>query len=370
MNFGFSDEQDTIRETLARMLGDRATLEVTHDRLDSGEGFDAATWAELAKGGWLGLAMSEAEGGSGMGAVELAILVEEIGRCLAAVPSIPVLCMAVPAIQSAGTDDQRKSLLPGIAEGRTIIAAALAEDGGLAPDAVSANVAQGRLSGRKSPVTFGAEATHALVAATDGEGTPRLYLADLSASGVTTRTLDPIDRTRPAAEIVFDNTPVDLLPGSDRAAILHLLDGTAVLTAFEQIGLAERALALTTAYAGERHAFGRPIGGFQAVKHRLADMFAKIELARSNAFFGAWALASGDSRLPEAAAVARLSALDAVQFATEESIQLHGGIGFTWAADPHLFLRRGWQLKAELGPADLWRERLLGHLADAPRAAH
>ncbi|WP_236553316.1 acyl-CoA dehydrogenase family protein [Roseovarius indicus] len=370
MNFGFTEEQDTIRETLARMLGDHATLEVAHNRLDSGEGFDTATWSALAEGGWLGLAISEEEGGSGVGAVELAILAEEIGRCLAAVPCIPVLCMAVPALQSAGTDDQCKSLLPGIAEGRTIIATALAEGGGLAPDTVSAKVTQDRLSGQKTPVTFGAEATHALVAATDEEGTPRLYLADLSASGVTTRALDPVDRTRPAAEIVFDNTPVELLPGSDPAAIKRLLDGAAVLAAFEQIGLAERVLALTTAYAGERHAFGRPIGGFQAVKHRLADMFAKIELARSNAFFGAWALASGSGRLPEAAAVARLTALDAVQFATEESIQLHGGIGFTWAADPHLFLRRGWQLKAELGPAAMWRERLLGHLAGAPRVAN
>ena len=368
MNFGFSEEQDTIRETLARMLGDHATLEVAHNRLDSGEGFDTATWSALAEGGWLGLAMSEEEGGSGMGAVELAILAEEIGRCLAAVPFIPVLCMAVPALQSAGTDDQRKSLLPGIAEGRTIIATALAEGGGLAPDTVSAKVTRDRLSGQKTPVTFGAEATHALVAATDEEGTPRLYLADLSASGVTTRALDPVDRTRPAAEIVFDNTPVELLPGSDPAAIKRLLDGAAVLAAFEQIGLAERVLALTTAYAGQRQAFGRPIGGFQAVKHRLADMFAKIELARSNAFFGAWALASSDSRLPEAAAVARLTALDAVQFATEESIQLHGGIGFTWAADPHLFLRRGWQLKAELGPSAIWRDRLLGHLANAGQA--
>ncbi|KAA8612205.1 acyl-CoA dehydrogenase family protein [Salipiger aestuarii] len=369
MNFGFSEEQDTIRETLARMLGDHATLEVAHARLDSGEGFDTATWSALAEGGWLGLAMSEAHGGSGMGAVELAILAEEVGRCMAAVPCLPVLCMAVPALQSAGTEDQRRSLLPGIAEGRTIIAMALAEGGGLAPDTVSAKVARGRLSGQKSPVTFGAEATHALVAATDEEDTPRLYLADLTASGVTTRALDPIDRTRPTAEIVFDNAPVELLPGSDPAAIYRLLSGAAVLAAFEQIGLAGRALALTTAYAGERHAFGRPIGGFQAVKHRLADMFAKIELARSNAFFGAWALASGDSRLPEAAAVARLSALDAVQFVTEESIQLHGGIGFTWAADPHLFLRRGWQLKAELGPAVLWRERLIDNLADAPWAA-
>lgn len=369
MNFGFSDEQDTIRETLARMLGDHATLEVAHDRLDSGEGFDTATWSALAEGGWLGLAMSEAEGGSGMGAVELAVLAEEIGRSLAAVPFLSVLGLAVPAIQSAGSEDQRKSLLPSLAEGRTIIATALAEDGGLAPHTVAAKVVQDRLSGQKSPVTFGAEATHALVAAKDEDGTPRLYLADLSASGVTKRALDPIDRTRPATEITFDNTPVELLPGSDPAAIQRLLNGAAVLAAFEQIGLAERVLALTTAYAGERRAFGRQIGSFQAVKHRLADMFAKIELARSNAFFGAWALASGDSRLSEAAAVARLTALDAVQFTTEESIQLHGGIGFTWAADPHLFLRRGWQLKAELGPADMWRERLLDNMADAQRAA-
>jgi len=369
MNFGFSEEQDAIRDTLARLLSDHATLAVGHERLDTGEGFDTATWAALADGGWLGLAMSEEDGGSAMGAVELTIVAEEIGRSLAAVPFAPVLSLAVPALQTMGTQSQRKQLLPGIAEGRVIVAAALAEGGGLAPDKVSAKVVQDRLSGRKSPVSFAADAAHALVAAMDEGGTARLYLADLSDPSVTINALDPIDRTRPAGEILFDNTPVELLPGSDPEAIRALLDGAAVLAAFEQIGLAERALSMTTAYAGERRAFGRPIGSFQAVKHRLADMFAKIELARSNAFFGAWALASRDNRLGEAAAVARLTALDAVQFTTEESIQLHGGIGFTWAADPHLFLRRGWQLKAELGPTDLWRERLLGDLTDAPRAA-
>ncbi|MBC7138722.1 MAG: acyl-CoA/acyl-ACP dehydrogenase [Defluviimonas sp.] len=363
MNFGFSDEQDTIRETLTGLLGDHATLAVAHDRLEAAEGFETATWAALAEGGWLGLAIAEEDGGSGMGAVELAILAEEIGRSLAAVPFAPVLGLAVPAIQTMGTQAQQKSLLPGIAEGRTIIAAALCETGGLAPGKVTAQVAQDRLSGTKTPVFFAAEASHALVAARDEGGTPRLWLADLSGPGVTIRALDPIDGTRPAAEIGFDGTPVEPLPGSDPAAIGALLDGAAVLAAFEQIGLAGRALALTTAYVRERQAFGRPIGSFQAVKHRLADMFAKIELARSNAFFGVWALASKDGRLPEAAAVARLTALDAVQFATEETIQLHGGIGFTWAADPHLFLRRGWQLKAELGPADAWRDRLLGNLA-------
>ncbi len=369
MNFGFSEEQDTIRETLARMLGDNATLAVAHDRHEAGEGFDTATWSALAEGGWLGLAIAEEDGGSAMGAVELAILAEEIGRSLAAVPFAPVLGLAVPAIQTMGKQTHRKLLLPGIVEGRTIIAAALAESGGLAPRTVSAKVAKDRLSGTKTPVFFAADATHALVAATDEGGIARLYLADLSEPGVTIQALDPIDRTRPAAQIRFDSAPVELLPGSDPAAIQGLLDGAAVLAAFEQIGLAGRALALTTAYAAERRAFGRPIGSFQAVKHRLADMFAKIELARSNAFFGAWALASGDSRLPEAAAVARLTALDCVQFVTEESIQLHGGIGFTWAADPHLFLRRGWQMKAELGSAEVWSERLIGHLAQASRAA-
>ncbi|PYC48431.1 acyl-CoA dehydrogenase [Litorivita pollutaquae] len=369
MNFGFSEEQDTIRETLARLLGDHATLAVAHDRLDTAKGFDAPTWAALAEGGWLGLAIAEDVGGSDMGAVELAILAEEIGRSLAAVPFAPVLGIAVPAIESMGTKSQRETYLPQIASGQTIIAAAFAEDGGLGPEKSTATVAQDRLTGRKTPVTFGAEADQALVIAKDHDGTARLYLADLCAPGVTIRALDCIDRTRPAVEILFDNTPVELLPGSDPMAIRRLVDGAAVLAAFEQIGLAERILSLTTAYAGERQAFGRQIGSFQAVKHRLADMFAKIELARSNAFFGVWALASGDNRLPEAAAVARLSALDAVQFTTEESIQLHGGIGFTWAADPHLFLRRGWQLKAELGPAAIWRERLFENIADAPRAA-
>lgn len=363
MNFGFSDDQAAIRDSLTRLLGDHATLAVAHQRLDAAQGFDTATWVALAEGGWLGLAIPEQNGGAGMGAVELAILAEEIGRSLAAVPFGPVLGLAVPAIQAMGSDSQRAGLLPRIASGQAVVAAALSENGEVVPPQPSAWVSNGRLFGRKMPVSFGATASHALAAAADDAGAMRLYLAPLDHAGVTITPLDPIDRTRPAAAIDFDGTPAEPLPGSDGAAIRRLVDGAAVLAAFEQIGVAEAALALTTAYARERRAFGRPIGGFQAVKHRLADMFAKIELARSNAFFGVWALASGDRRLPEAAAVARLTALDAVQFVTEESIQLHGGIGFTWAADPHLFLRRGWQLKAELGPADAWRDRLIDNLA-------
>ena len=370
MNFGFSDEHDAIRDTLARMLSDHATLAVAHDCLEAADGFDSATWTALADGGWLGLAIAEDYGGAAMGAIELAIVAEEIGRSLAAIPFGPVLGLAIPAIQDLGTQSQRENLLPRIAEGRMIVTVALAEDGGSAPERVSAEVLQDRLSGRKSSVPFASDASFAIVAALDEGGTARLYLADISDPSVSLSALDAIDRTRSTSEIVFHDTPVELLPGSDPAAIRTLLDGAAVLAAFEQIGLAERALFLTRDYACERQAFGRQIGSFQAVKHRLADMFAKIELARSNAFFGAWALASGDERLSEAAAVARLAALDAVQFTTEESVQLHGGIGFTWAADPHLFLRRGWQLKAELGLADLWRERLLCNLADGQRAAN
>ena len=251
MNFGFSDEHDAIRDTLARMLSDHATLAVAHDCLEAADGFDSATWTALADGGWLGLAIAEDYGGAAMGAIELAIVAEEIGRSLAAIPFGPVLGLAIPAIQDLGTQSQRENLLPRIAEGRMIVTVALAEDGGSAPERVSAKVLQDRLSGRKSPVSFASDASFAIVAALDEGGTARLYLADLSDPSVSISALDAIDRTRPTSEIVFHDTPVELLPGSDPAAIRTLLDGAAVLAAFEQIGLVLNAVVVSRRFVGK-----------------------------------------------------------------------------------------------------------------------
>ncbi|MBV1868925.1 MAG: acyl-CoA/acyl-ACP dehydrogenase, partial [Marinosulfonomonas sp.] len=277
MDFGFSEDQDAIREAAGRRLDENATLSGAHELLnDNPDGFDRELWGKLAEGGWLGIGIPEEHGGSGMGAVELAVLAEEIGRTLACIPFAQAMYLVAPAVVQYGSDAQKSALLPAIAGGEKIVTAALSENGGIAPDVITAKVSGGRIHGVKSPVADGGNADVALVAALDDAGQPGLYLVDLNGPGVTREALDATDRTRPLARLTFDGAPADQLAGANDAAIKKLLDGAAIQIAFEQIGVAGRALTVASDYAKERKAFGRPIGGFQAIKHRLADMFAKI----------------------------------------------------------------------------------------------
>jgi len=362
MDFDFSDDQEEIRHAVARLLDGHTSFEKSRKMLDDSDGFDRDLWAAMAEGGWLAVTIPEDYGGAGMGAVELAVLAQEIGRTLAPIPFGAAQYLAIPALVEYGSAAQKSALLPGLASGQKIITVALAEGAGFAPLDVATKVVDGKITGVKSPVADGGLADIALVAARDETGAPGLYVVDLKAKGVTIEPLDAMDPTRPQSRIILDNAPADHLARADGPAIDRLIDGAAIQVAFEQLGVAAHALDISTQYALDRTAFGRPIGGFQALKHRMADMFAKIELARSNAFFGAWALAENNQRLPEAAACARLTALDACQFACEEAIQIHGGIGYTWVAAPHLFLRRAWHLKAMLGPETIWSERLVKSL--------
>jgi acyl-CoA dehydrogenase len=201
-----------------------------------------------------------------------------------------------------------------------------------------------------------------VVAALDERDGIVLVLADLRAEGVQRSDLQTVDPTRNHARIEFARTPVEVLHGDGWELMLRLLDGAAVLMAFEQIGGAAVTLAMATDYAKQRFAFGRPIGSFQAIKHKLADVYIAGELARSNAYYGAWALSRGAAELPLAAAAARVSATDAFWLAAKENVQTHGGMGFTWAADCHLFYRRAKLCALALGSNGWWKDRLVGEL--------
>jgi alkylation response protein AidB-like acyl-CoA dehydrogenase len=210
-------------------------------------------------------------------------------------------------------------------------------------------------------VLDGGVADLAVVAVQDGAAVA-LVLVDLASPGVTRTALESLDPTSPPARLRFDNAPAErMAAGWD--AVQGVLDRAAVLVAFMQIGGASACLEMATAYAKERHAFGRPIGSFQAIKHRLADVYIATELARSNAYFGAWALETGAAELPLAAATARVSASEAGFFAAKENIQVHGGIGFTWEMDCHLFYRRAKHLGLVLGSARYWKDRLVNELS-------
>lgn len=364
MNFDYSDDQKFLKSEARKFLDARCTSAVTRGVLDDdSRAFDAELWNAVVEMGWTGAAIPEAYGGLGLGHVELCAIAEELGRVVAPIPFASIYVFA-EAFLSAGTEAQKQEVLPGVVAGTVVGCLATSESpGALAATEVQARVQEGLLSGTKLPVTDGDIATHAIVSA-QGEAGPGLYLVDLSASGVARAPLKSLDPTRSVARLTFDRAPCVLLGSAgDGAAILStILDRAAVLFAFEQVGGAERCLEMAKAYAMERYAFGRVIASYQAIKHKLADMYVKIELARSNAYYGAWALASDAAELPEAAAAARIAATTAYDFCAKENLQTHGGMGFTWEVDCHLHLRRARQLALALGGPPVWKERLMRRL--------
>jgi alkylation response protein AidB-like acyl-CoA dehydrogenase len=365
MNFDYSDAQKLLRDQARKVLEARCSPAAVRAVLDDpAKSHDAALWAEVAGQGWLGAAIPEVYGGLGLGRLELCVIAEELGRACAPIPFASTVYGLAEALMLAGSPDQRAAHLPAVAAGERIGCIATAEGpGALSPETVAASVEGGRLTGVKLPVTDGDIADVAVVLACDGAG-HGLFLVDLHGPGVTRETLATLDPTRSAARLGFDGAAAEPLgaPGDGFALIQALFDRMAVLLAFEQLGGAEHCLAMAKAYALERYAFGRPIGGYQAIKHKLADIYIKTELARSNAYYGAWALNTDAAELPLAAAAARVAASDAFWFASKENIQIHGGMGFTWEVDCHLYYRRSRQLALTLGAPRVWKERLVSQL--------
>lgn len=364
MNFDYSDEQKALKEEARRFLAARSPISAVRAVLDdAGTAFDRGLWTAVAEQGWLGAAIPEAHGGLGLGHVELCALAEELGRALAPVPFASTVYFLAEALMLFGSEAQRSRLLPAIARGEVIGAFATAEGpGAISRNMLRSKVEGGRLTGEKIPVTDGDVADWCVVLAGEG-GRPGLYLVDLHGAGVARETLSTLDPTRSAARLTFTQAPAERLGDGDGIdAMQAVFDRAAVLLAFEQLGGADRCLEMARAYALERHAFGRAIGGYQAIKHKLADIYVKNEIARSNCYYGAWALNSGAGELPLAAATARVAASDAYWFASKENIQTHGGIGFTWDIDCHLYYRRSRQLAVVAGSPRLWRERLVSQL--------
>jgi acyl-CoA dehydrogenase len=266
----------------------------------------------------------------------------------------------------AGSEAQKRTWLPRIASGDVVGCFALAEGAG-SPTlrTVKTRAAGGRISGSKTPVADGDVADVAVVAArADGAAELSIFLVDLRGSGVTRTTLPTVDPTRSHARLVFDDAPAEPLGavGAGAALMERLLDRAAVLVAFEQVGGAQAALDMAREYALGRFAFGRPIASFQAIKHKLVDMYVAVELARSNAYYAAWALSTDAAELPVAAATARVSATEAYFHAAKENIQTHGGMGFTWEFDCHLHYRRAKLTGLGLGSARRWKDLLITRL--------
>jgi acyl-CoA dehydrogenase len=361
MNFDFSDDLKQLRDQARRFLAEQSPPKVVRHVLEGGEPYAHSLWQGMAEMGWLGAAIPERYGGADLGYEGLCVLAEELGRVLAPVPFASSAYLAAEALLLAGSDAQKQRLLPKLADGSAIGCLALAEGtGNPHPANVRARVAGGRLSGSKWPVMDGGIADLAIVVARDEADEIALYLADPAADGVNRRDLATLDPSRNHARIDFAVTEVERLgAAAGWPLVQRLLERAAILVAFEQVGGAQASLEMARDYALERYAFGRPIGSFQAIKHKLADVYVAIELARSNAYYGAWALSADAAELPQAAATARVSATEAFHLASKENIQTHGGIGFTWDVDCQLYYRRSKQLALVLGAAPWWKDRLV-----------
>jgi acyl-CoA dehydrogenase len=356
MNFQFSDEAEALREQAKRFLGDKSGRDIIRAVMDVDSGCDAALWAEIAALGWPALRIPEEHGGLGLSILDLCVLAEEVGRALTPVPFTSSVLLATEALLIAGTDAQKAHWLPKLADGSATGAVALGE-GTAVPGVSSKLVISGdQATGVKAPVPDAALADFIIFSGPNG-----LYLVEKGASGLMIDAVETVDLARKSYRITFDNTPVEAMAGG-RGALETFLMSAAVLTAFEALGGAEAAMEMAVNYAKERVAFGRKIGGYQAVKHRLADMYIKNQLARSHAYYGAWALSTGSAELAQAAAGARLATMEAFQFAAEENIQLHGGIGFTWESDCQFFYRRARLNALLLGSKAHWSDVLVRNL--------
>ena len=365
MNLEFSDDQKFVQKTARDYLTENAPLSLCRAVLEGSKPYDPALWKGVAEMGWLGTAVPETYGGAGLSHLELVLIAQELGRALAPIPFSSSVYLATEAILQAGSEAQKQKYLPKLAAGETIGTLALAEGLGDfdATNATGTTFDGKRVSGTKIPVSDGAAANFAVVVAREGAG-HSLVLVDLEGEGVTRTALASFDPSRPLAKLELKNAPGERLGAAGQGAQIarDVLDRAAVMMGYEQIGGAERALDLTRAFTMGRFAFGRPVASFQALKHRMADVYAKTQIALSNGYFAAWALSNGSDELSVAACSTRVAASEAFVLASEEMIQMHGGVGFTWEYDCHLFYRRARALAAALGTANEWREKLVSRL--------
>ena len=342
-----SPEREELRSVVRKFLVAHSDEEQVRRQMDLGAGFDASTWKLMAQQiGIQSLMIPEEYGGAGFGFGEMAIVLEEAGRALLCAPLLSTV-LATTALLSADDDAAAAALLPGIADGTVIATVASADDNDPGPDGVrlaaepAADGAGWRLTGTKPYVLDGADAALIIVAARTPAGVS-LFLVDSGADGFIATNLPTLDLTRRLASLEFADTPATLLGGEGAGSAVcdQVLRTAAVALACEQVGGAAKVLETTVEYVKTREQFGRPIGSFQAVKHRLADMLVQLESARSAAYFATAALESESDEAPVAASIAKSYCSSAYYDIAAESIQLHGGIGFTWEHSAHLYFKR------------------------------
>ena len=375
MIFRFTEEQLSFREMVRRFVTSRSPESAVRAHMTTERGYDPELWRDMAEQlGLQGLLIPEAHGGQGCGFVELAIALEEMGRQLVPSPYVASAVLATCTLLALDDETANDRLLPGLASGRSIATLAFAEpdsawDLGRISTAAAEHGGSYRITGEKVHVLDGASADVILVAARTNEGIS-LFSVDGSAPGLTRTSVRSLDLTRKLARLSFADTPAQLLgrAGVATTVLSTVLDLVGVALAAEAVGGAQRCLDMAVDYAKERYQFGRPIGSFQAIKHKCSDMLLEVESARSAAYRAAWSAAEGNTDLPAIAPLAKAFCVEAFSFAARENIQVHGGIGFTWEHPAHLYYRRAKSSALLFGDAVQQRETLaermgLGHAA-------
>jgi len=376
MNLGISPEQQELKQSVRRFLAERAPMAKVRELMQTPDGTDPDVWRlASAQLGLPGIAVPEEYGGAGFSFAEQAIVLEELGAALFTGPYLASAVLAATALLASDDIEARKDLLPGIAAGETIATLAFTEDGGswdpaaikLAADQTSDGW---HLSGHKSFVLDGHTADLILATARTAAGTGTgtgtggnlsLFAVTSTADGLTRRALPALDQTRKLARLEFTGTPARLIT-TPHAVLDHTLDVAAIALAAEQLGGAQRALDMAVEYAKVRHQFGRPIGSFQAIKHRCADLLLEVESLRSAVGYAAAAVAADSAEVPVLASLLKAYASEVYSHVAGENIQIHGGIGFTWEHDAHLYLKRAKASELFLGDASYHRARLAARI--------
>jgi alkylation response protein AidB-like acyl-CoA dehydrogenase len=366
VDFALDEDQVELQSVLREFLADRAPEAAVRAQLEDPAGYDRALWDQMANQlGLPGLAIPEEYGGSGFSFLELGLVLEEMGRALTVSPFIASAVMAAQLLLALDDESARKEYLPGIASGTTIASVALAEDSGSwRPADVTARAVHQdgswRIDGQKSFVLDGAAADLILVIARTGEQETAVFAVTADADGLAREPLETMDQTRKLARLRFASAPARLLgtPGGAATAIAAMLDRSAIALAAEALGGTGRVLDMSVEYAKIRRQFGRPIGSFQAIKHKCASMLVDLESSRSAVYYALWAAATSHPDTSVVAPLVKAHCVDTYLHAAGENIQIHGGIGFTWEHPAHLYLKRAKSAQVLLGDSDFHRQQL------------
>ncbi len=371
MNFGFSEEQEMLRDATRRFLDNECPSSFVRKMMEDDSAHATEMWKKVAEQGWPAILIDEAHGGVGGSFLDMVVILEEMGRSLLPGPFLATALLGTPAILAGGSDEQKNAILPGVAAGETVLSLALAEKSGRydAGGVALAATPKGEdflLSGEKFFVPDAHVADQIVVVARTGQGAAAedgisLFVVDAKAPGVTVTQLKTVDMTRRQCHVAFQDVAVPAAQvlgqaGAGWPIVQRTLDQAMAGLCAEMVGTGQQALDMAVAYAKERVQFGKPIGSFQAVKHKCVDMMVQVENARSLTYYAAWTVDENVPEARQAVPMAKAYCSDMCKTVTSEAIQVHGGIGFTWEHDMHLFYRRGLASEAAFGSAPVHRE--------------